>query len=233
MTDWSRQTAPTSNYVAPPTEGTAAQAAGVVPRGKTKGGPGIKHAGAFSLPKNSNRAFFPAACTSEKIPFVLRSVRTGVPGGRSPLGGGGAMPAPEGDRREPEAKRHRRRRGRARSKTAEKDFGNVRRHFRNLFRTFPFVGKGRRPFSTGWRPRREARRGFRTVFLAQSRVYFLTPVFSLSTTSWAPPSTMLVAETKVSLAFFWSSGMVTAPQLHMVWRTLLRVRATLSWREPA
>ena len=65
------------------------------------------------------------------------------------------------------------------------------------------------------------------------REIYLIAVFSFSITSCAPPSTMEVADTSVSLAFFWSSGMVSAPQLHMVERTLLRVRPTLSFRLPA
>ena len=56
---------------------------------------------------------------------------------------------------------------------------------------------------------------------------------SLSRTSWAPPSTMEVAETRVSLAFSRNSGMVRAPQLHMVERILDRVVAIPSAEEPA
>ena len=56
---------------------------------------------------------------------------------------------------------------------------------------------------------------------------------SLRITSWAPPSTMDVAETRVSLAFSWSSGIERAPQLHMVDLTLLSDMVTLSWRGPA
>ena len=55
----------------------------------------------------------------------------------------------------------------------------------------------------------------------------------LSTTSWLPPSTMLVEDTTVRRAFSYSSGMVRAPQLHMVLRTLYRVVFTPSAREPA
>ena len=65
------------------------------------------------------------------------------------------------------------------------------------------------------------------------RRYLIVVLVSFWITSWAPPSTMLVAETRVSLAFCWNSGMVRAPQLHMVDLTLLRVRATLSFRRPA
>ena len=63
--------------------------------------------------------------------------------------------------------------------------------------------------------------------------YFIVGAVSLRMTSWAPPSTMEVAETRVSLAFCWNSGMVSAPQLHMVDFTLLSVIATLSFRLPA
>ena len=63
--------------------------------------------------------------------------------------------------------------------------------------------------------------------------YLMVAVVSFWITSWAPPSTMEVADTRVSLAFCWNSGMFSAPQLHMVERTLLRVRATLSFRRPA
>ena len=58
-------------------------------------------------------------------------------------------------------------------------------------------------------------------------------VVSFSSTSWAPPSTMETEETSVSLAFSRSSGMVRAPQLHMVERTLEREVAMPSLREPA
>ena len=39
-------------------------------------------------------------------------------------------------------------------------------------------------------------------------------------TSWLPPSTIDVEETTVSLAFCCSSGIESAPQLHIVERTL-------------
>ena len=42
----------------------------------------------------------------------------------------------------------------------------------------------------------------------------------LRMTSWLPPSTIEVEETTVSLAFSCSSSMESAPQLHMVERTL-------------
>ena len=54
-----------------------------------------------------------------------------------------------------------------------------------------------------------------------------------STTSWYPPSTMEVADTRVSRALAWRSGMVVTPQLHMVDLTLYRLLATLSFRGPA
>ena len=63
--------------------------------------------------------------------------------------------------------------------------------------------------------------------------YFIVGAVSLRMTSWAPPSTMEVAETMVSLAFFCSSGMVSAPQLHMVERTFARDWRTPSERLPA
>ena len=44
---------------------------------------------------------------------------------------------------------------------------------------------------------------------------------------------MLVAETSVSFAFFCSSGIVSAPQLHMVERTFDSDSATLSFSAPA
>ena len=65
-----------------------------------------------------------------------------------------------------------------------------------------------------------------------SYLMFVT-FWSLSTTSCAPPSTMLTEDTSVSFAFFCSSGIVSAPQLHIVERTLLSVRFTLSFRLPA
>ena len=56
---------------------------------------------------------------------------------------------------------------------------------------------------------------------------------SLSRTSCAPPSTMETEDTRVSFALSRSSSMVSAPQLHMVERTLERVVAMPSDREPA
>ena len=55
----------------------------------------------------------------------------------------------------------------------------------------------------------------------------------LSTTSCAPPSTMLTEDTSVSRAFSCSSWMVSAPQLHMVERTFASVCWTLSESLPA
>ena len=76
------------------------------------------------------------------------------------------------------------------------------------------------------------RGGFRCGFgNAQSRR--LAAALSFSRTSWAPPSTMEVAETRVSLAFSRSSGMVRAPQLHMVERILASVVAIPSDSAPA
>ncbi len=63
--------------------------------------------------------------------------------------------------------------------------------------------------------------------------YLKDGVVSFWMTSWAPPSTMLVDETRVRTAFSCSSGIVSAPQLHIVCFTLLSVRATLSFRDPA
>jgi len=60
-----------------------------------------------------------------------------------------------------------------------------------------------------------------------------TVVVERRVTSWAPPSTMEVAETRVSLASRWRSGMVMTPQLHMVDLTLYKEASTLSWRGPA
>ena len=55
----------------------------------------------------------------------------------------------------------------------------------------------------------------------------------LSTTSCAPPSTMLTEDTSVRRAFSCSSRMVSAPQLHMVERTFASVCWTLSESLPA
>ena len=63
--------------------------------------------------------------------------------------------------------------------------------------------------------------------------YLSVVFFSLRMTSWAPPSTMDVAETRVILAFCCSSGMVRAPQLHMVDLILLVVFSTFSLSGPA
>ena len=60
------------------------------------------------------------------------------------------------------------------------------------------------------------------------KIYLLRRV-----TSWAPPSTMETAETRVSFAPFWKSGMLMKPQLHIVALTLYREASTLSCREPA
>ena len=73
----------------------------------------------------------------------------------------------------------------------------------------------------------------RSAEIPKTVSYFSVPLLSLWMTSWAPPSTILVAETRVSLAFSWNSGMVSAPQLHMVDLTLRMVLATFSFRGPA
>ncbi len=73
---------------------------------------------------------------------------------------------------------------------------------------------------------------FKTQY-AIRKTHLVILLFSFWMTSWAPPSTMEVAETSVSTAFFWNSGMVSAPQLHMVLFTLARLMATLSFKEPA
>ena len=52
-------------------------------------------------------------------------------------------------------------------------------------------------------------------------------------TSWYPPSTMEVEDTRVSLASRCRSGIFVTPQLHMVLLTLYRLASTLSCREPA
>ena len=49
--------------------------------------------------------------------------------------------------------------------------------------------------------------------------------FSFSTTSWAPPSRMLVADTRVIRAVRCRSAMESAPQLHMVDLILVTVMA--------
>ena len=72
-----------------------------------------------------------------------------------------------------------------------------------------------------------------SAVLFSSFNYLIVPLLSFWMTSCAPPSTMEVAETRVSTAFSCSSGMVRAPQLHMVDLTLARVMATLSFRLPA
>ena len=59
------------------------------------------------------------------------------------------------------------------------------------------------------------------------------PRFSLRITSCEPPSTILVEETRVSFAFFWKSGMLRQPQLHIVERTFDSERVTLSFKLPA
>ena len=58
--------------------------------------------------------------------------------------------------------------------------------------------------------------------------YLLKLSLFLTMTSCAPPSTIDVALTSVSLAFFCSSGIVSAPQLHMVERIFAVVSAAVS-----
>ena len=91
----------------------------------------------------------------------------------------------------------------------------------------------RRP--SGPKPARSAR-----VFLQNPRfqteagiLIYTGWLVDLSTTSCAPPSTMETLLTSVSLAFSCSSGIVSAPQLLMVLRTLESVSWTLSLRGPA
>ena len=55
---------------------------------------------------------------------------------------------------------------------------------------------------------------------AQDQPLIMLGVAFFSTTSWLPPSTMEVEDTTVSLAFCCSSGMESAPQLHMVLLTV-------------
>ena len=71
------------------------------------------------------------------------------------------------------------------------------------------------------------------LFIRNFRNYLTVFPFSFWMTSCAPPSTMEVADTRVRTAFSCSSGMVSAPQLHMVDLTLARDMATLSFRLPA
>lgn len=59
--------------------------------------------------------------------------------------------------------------------------------------------------------------------------YFTGVIFwSFSTTSCAPPSMILTEETSVSFAFSCNSGMLSAPQLHIVCFIFARVTARLS-----
>ena len=55
---------------------------------------------------------------------------------------------------------------------------------------------------------------------AETQPFSTFGVLFFSMTSWLPPSTMLVEETTVRRAFSCSSGMESAPQLHMVLLTL-------------
>ena len=61
----------------------------------------------------------------------------------------------------------------------------------------------------------------------------VTAVYNDPKALCADPNVEAVADTSVIFAFFWNSGMDREPQLHMVERTLLRVRPRLSFSEPA
>ncbi len=67
----------------------------------------------------------------------------------------------------------------------------------------------------------------------QRSSYFISICLFLVMTSCAPPSTILVAETNVITAFFCNSGIVSAPQLHIVDFILATVVFTLSLSLPA
>ena len=56
---------------------------------------------------------------------------------------------------------------------------------------------------------------------------------SLSITSCAPPSEILTSETIVNLATLCSSGIVVAPQLHIVDFIFATVISKFSFKEPA
>ena len=73
---------------------------------------------------------------------------------------------------------------------------------------------------------------FGTVLFSILFSYFAGEV-DRRVTSWYPPSTMEVEDTRVSLASRCRSGIFVTPQLHMVLLTLYRLASTLSCREPA
>ena len=73
---------------------------------------------------------------------------------------------------------------------------------------------------------------FGTVLFSILFSYFAGEV-DRKVTSWYPPSTMEVEDTRVSLASRCRSGIFVTPQLHMVLLTLYRLASTLSCREPA
>ena len=62
--------------------------------------------------------------------------------------------------------------------------------------------------------------GIGRVDYQHALVDYFTVLVERNVTSWAPPSTMEVAETSVSLASRCRSGMVITPQLHIVDLTL-------------
>ena len=68
---------------------------------------------------------------------------------------------------------------------------------------------------------------------SENAVRYVFGLLFFRMTSWLPPSTIDVEETTVSLAFSWSSGIESAPQLHIVERTLYNVVVTPSASEPA
>ena len=74
---------------------------------------------------------------------------------------------------------------------------------------------------------------FSTPKLSLYSITYYKFLLSFSKTSCAPPSTILVAETRVNLAFFCNSGILRAPQLHIVDLTLAKEAFTLSFNEPA
>ena len=71
------------------------------------------------------------------------------------------------------------------------------------------------------------------VLVAHRGMCYLAEEVERRDTSWYPPSTMEVEDTRVSLAFCCRSGILVTPTLHMVDLTLYRLASTLSCREPA
>ena len=117
----------------------------------------------------------------------------------------------------------------------------VKKKLRNIFRkpeteesaAFPMTQRKQKKSAQSQRKSRRQEDMPAAELFWKGEAYLKEGVVSFWMTSWAPPSTMLVEETSVRTAFSCSSGIVRAPQLHMVWRTLLRVSATLSFRLPA